>query len=319
MLSRIQPPWPAMSFPIWPPFSRYYDDGDFVAQPRYKADTYAIPYGGQEVWLHWANADQYYIKTSEFFESYEANLLPLGELVAPKLRFRLSAAEQDRDNNKADDKKKRRFVLRQDAPTEIDGEELTCWFEYTVDDRRQDKCNEEAAERIAAAVPMLWRTVLDKKPYDSDRTQLEIQLYRYAAKNTRDFFIHKDLRGFLRRELDFFCKAEVVQLDDLEQLTTEHVQASLAKVKAIRALAHKIIDWLAQIEEFQKRLWLKKKFVLETSWCVTLDRVIDKAPALLEEIAANEPQRKQWVDWFGIDKAQDGLFAGNGGDTSGLL
>jgi len=54
-------------------FERYYDNGDFMSR-RYlvressgKAAPYAIPYDGSEVKLHWANADQYYIKTSEYF------------------------------------------------------------------------------------------------------------------------------------------------------------------------------------------------------------------------------------------------------------
>lgn len=38
-------------------FSRYYDGGDFISQRRYKKDVYAIPYEGEEVKLHWANAD----------------------------------------------------------------------------------------------------------------------------------------------------------------------------------------------------------------------------------------------------------------------
>ena len=38
-------------------FSRYYDNGDFISQRRYKGDTYAIPYAGEEVMLHWANKD----------------------------------------------------------------------------------------------------------------------------------------------------------------------------------------------------------------------------------------------------------------------
>ncbi len=55
-------------------FSRYYDGGDFISQRRYKKDVYAIPYEGEEVKLHWANADQYYIKTGEYFRSYRFTL-----------------------------------------------------------------------------------------------------------------------------------------------------------------------------------------------------------------------------------------------------
>ncbi|MBF2754332.1 MAG: hypothetical protein ISN29_03615 [Gammaproteobacteria bacterium AqS3] len=54
-------------------FSRYYQDGDFISQRRYKGggkEAYAIPYNGEEVLMHWANADQYYIKTTENYSAY---------------------------------------------------------------------------------------------------------------------------------------------------------------------------------------------------------------------------------------------------------
>jgi len=48
-------------------FSRYYQDGDFISKRRYsKRERYAIPYNGEEVYLYWANHDQYYIKTAEY-------------------------------------------------------------------------------------------------------------------------------------------------------------------------------------------------------------------------------------------------------------
>ena len=38
-------------------FSRYYDAGDFMSKRRYsKKEKYAIPYNGEEVYLHWANS-----------------------------------------------------------------------------------------------------------------------------------------------------------------------------------------------------------------------------------------------------------------------
>ncbi|MCP9461919.1 MAG: hypothetical protein NNA24_07740, partial [Nitrospira sp.] len=35
-------------------FRRYYQEGDFISQRRYKEGVYAIPYEGEEVKLHWA-------------------------------------------------------------------------------------------------------------------------------------------------------------------------------------------------------------------------------------------------------------------------
>ena len=52
-------------------FSRYYEDGDFISKKRYSKDNkYSIPYNGEEVYLHWVNKDQYYIKTGENFKDY---------------------------------------------------------------------------------------------------------------------------------------------------------------------------------------------------------------------------------------------------------
>jgi len=50
---------------------RYYQDGDFISKRRYsKRQRYAIPYNGEEVYLYWANNDQYYVKTAEHFHDY---------------------------------------------------------------------------------------------------------------------------------------------------------------------------------------------------------------------------------------------------------
>ncbi len=66
-------------------FERYYDSGDFLSRRYYtretsdKAAPYAIPYQGEEVKLHWANADQYYIKTTEYFSNFSFDLKAAAE------------------------------------------------------------------------------------------------------------------------------------------------------------------------------------------------------------------------------------------------
>lgn len=80
-------------------FSRYYDKGDFISQRRYKGDTYAIPYSGEEVVLHWANKDQYYTKSGEAFSNYGFKLED-----GRSVQFRLVAADTAKDNRKDNDK-----------------------------------------------------------------------------------------------------------------------------------------------------------------------------------------------------------------------
>jgi hypothetical protein len=66
-------------------------------------------------------------------------------------------------------------------------------------------------------------------------------------------------------------------------------------------VGEKIITLLAQIEDFQKRMWLKKKFVVGCEYCITLDRVPEE---LYPEIAANEAQRKVYEDQLAIDQLE---------------
>ncbi len=223
-------------------FSRYYQDGDFISQRRYKGDTYAIPYAGEEVMLHWANKDQYYTKNGENFSNYSFKLDD-GRMV----HFRLAAADTAKDNRKDNDKERRfalvtaKTIIRLDdngdeveenlVPVEeIAGQnggsgskqELVIRFEYAAQPKgtRQEALVAKAVEAVLsdAAVKARWLALGQRAPTEKNpqRTLLEKHLSAYTTKNTADYFIHKDLGGFLRRELDFYIKNEVMHLDDVQ-------------------------------------------------------------------------------------------------------
>lgn len=292
-------------------FRRYYHEGDFISLRRYKEGVYAIPYEGEEVKLYWANHDQYYIKTSEYLRNYTFKL-PSGK----RVHFKLIEADTEKDNNRAANGNERRFILSERQPLSEENGELVIRFEYRPhpDKVKQADLNAAAVDRILNQTTEIddWRRELaslrptEKNP---NRTLLEKHLTDYTARNTFDYFIHKDLGGFLRRELDFYIKNEVMHLDDIENETAPRVEQYLSKIKAIRRIAHKIIDFLAQIENFQKKLWLKKKFVVETQYCITLDRIFaiedEKAREwLLDEIIKNDAQREEWVQLFAVNEIE---------------
>ena len=284
-------------------FSRYYDEGDFISKRRYKDNTYAIPYNGEEVKLHWANADQYYIKTSENFKDYSFRLSD-GRLV----HFTLKDATTEQNNNKTQNNQERRFALFHDTeggtPTveTIDGE-LHIYFTYelTAKTNKQKDLNAQALDTLRTLIPEEWAELLAPVSDADKRALVEKHLADYTAKNTFDYFIHKDLGGFLRRELDFYIKNEVLHIDDLD---TQHIQSQLSQVKAIKGVGEKIIRMLAQLEDFQKKLWLKKKFVVQADYCITLDRV---PHSLYSEICQNDAQREEWVRLFAIDDIKGDL------------
>ena len=309
-------------------FSRYYDQGDFISQRRYKGDTYAIPYAGEEVTLYWANKNQYYTKSGENFANYSFRLED-GRTV----QFRLVAADTAKDNRKDNDKERRFALIEKQTVSRIDdegdeyeeelwpleevegssGKELVIRFEYAPQAKgtKQDALVTKAAERILAdgAVKARWLALGQRAPTEKNpqRTLLEKYLTAYTTKNTADYFIHKDLGGFLRHELDFYIKNEVLHLDDVQNAgAIADIEKNLRMIQCLRAIALELISFLAQLEDFQKKLWLKKKFVVSSDYCITLDRVPE---ALYPEIVANERQWGQWKQLGVWDKASVGTTA----------
>lgn len=278
-------------------FGRYYDGGDFVSQRRYKKDVYAIPYEGEEVKLYWANADQYYIKTAEYFRNYRFAVD--GDKFC---EFTLREATTEQNNNVAQNNMERRFALCKETPIEVIGDTLHIYFTYELYPKatKQKALVEAAFDAIKNAIPAEFISVLAPRPTESDRTRTLLQkhLNDYVARNTFDYFIHKDLRGFLSRELDFYIKNEILVIDDINARTPGEFLKHLTVIKAIKMVGMKLITFLASLENYQKRLWLKKKFVIESNYCMTLDRVPE---SLYAEIAANDAQREEWVRLFAID------------------
>ncbi len=282
-------------------FKRYFDNGDFISMRRYKKDVYAIPYEGEEVKLHWANADQYYIKTSEYFKVYRFKLAN-GKTVA----FELIEASTEQNNNKTQGDKERRFAIYTDKVCEAVGDEFKIYFTYEPADKkiRQSDLLEQAFDAVKTQIPQDFTDLLGLRPTEKDkqRTLLQKHLLDYTARNTFDYFIHKDLGGFLTRELDFYIKNEVLFIDDLNTRDEQEFLKQLSKIKAIKKIGEKIITFLAQLENFQKKLWLKKKMVVECNYCITLDRL---PKDLYPEILNNQAQIQEWIKLFAIDEIKE--------------
>jgi len=280
-------------------FSRYYQGGDFVTLRRWSKDSkYAIPYNGEEVVLHWANKDQYYIKTAEYFNNYAF------EVQGYRIGFTVVSAETPQNNNEAN---KRYFVLAGvDESVQFDEESktLTVFFEYREISSQeesswgnnQEKINETFENKILELVEVETLKNLLKKR-EKEVSLLMKHLLSYTKRNTSDYFIHKDLKGFLTRELDFYIKNEILDIDSLHK--SVEMKPLLAKIKAFREISKAIIEFLAQIEDFQKALWEKKKFVVKTDYCLTLDKVSEE---FYPEILGDQAQIEEWKELYKLEE-----------------
>lgn len=289
-----------------------------------------MPYSGEEVKLHWANHDQYYIKTGENFKDYTFNIEDNFNVT-----FILTDAEIERDNNKSDDKKVKVYVLAE--PSEeyekpvyvLENEdktkaELFIRLSYRkkhgkddtqsksniiiIDNIKQLENDNEISSNIKSKIGNLFK-IRNEQNKDKDiytKSHIGYHLNKFIAKNSFDFFIHKDLKKFLMQELDFYIKNEVIYLQDLygSMDNSSNLVMNVKKASVIQNIGSEIITFLAQLEDFQKALYLKKKFVTETNYCITLDKINEK---YYDEIIANQAQIEEWKKLFAIDEIEGDL------------
>jgi adenine-specific DNA-methyltransferase len=310
-------------------FSRFYEDGDFIPHYRYsKEPKYSIPYNGEEVKLYWANADQYYIKTGILFRDYTFRA---GDKKGDKkVIFRTASAREEINNNKAT---KQRYFVLDEEPVQIDQDNLIIRFQYRelseeemklykdngngqeIEQEeenggrgrgvKQEKINEKIFERLERELREMFSERKEflfaiKNLLGEQRNQQPLLLYhinRFTAKNTRDYFIHKNLKKFLMGQLDYFIKSEVLNYETLSE--EKYLDKHITRAKVVKEVGEKIIDFLAQIEDFQKKLWEKKKFVIQTHYVITLDRIKEWTDEefyreVLKKVLQNNAQLEEW-------------------------
>lgn len=282
-------------------FTRYYDKGDFVSQRRYKKDVYAIPYEGEEVKLHWANADQYYIKTGEYFKNYHFTLSD-----GKQVEFTLKDAETPMNDQKSKRELEHHFKLYEEMPVEKTEDGVLHFnfvYQLMTKTPNQSTLRTQAYNKLLTLIPADYAELTREIDAKKHTTLLLRHLTAYTEKNRQDYFIHKDLGAFLSRELDFYIKNEILVIDDIDTTETKKFLSHLAVVKAVKVVGRSIIALMAQLEDYEKKLWLKKKMVASADYLVTIDRIPEN---LYEEIGKNDKQREEWVKLCAIDKIKLG-------------
>jgi len=291
-------------------FSRYYEAGDFIPRRRYGAsEAYAVPYNGEETLFHWTNKDQHYVKTAEAFRDYTFTVEALGGPY--KVRFVLTAANVPPGNVKGDTRYF--FPLPNEATWDQDSRTFRLPFHYRLptekelerfgkNSKLQEAVLQDALRKTLEAVSnATLRAALSAVVEQKEAQEISLLLKRlrhFTRRNTTDYFVHRNLEAFLRRELEFYLKDQVLHLGDLEG----DLESKRRTLRVIRQIAEEIIAFLAQIEEVEKRLFEKRKFVLRTDYLVPIKEIRRK---LWPEVLANKAQVEAWKSLFAIEPRKD--------------
>ncbi len=97
----------------------------------------------------------------------------------------------------------------------------------------------------------------------------------------------------------------MLNLEEMENAGKDVAEGWFQLMQLIKRIGNDITNFLAQIEDFQKMLWEKKKFITETFYCITVGNISE---AFYPEIAENEQQWEEWKALFNIDADEPNLF-----------
>ena len=90
----------------------------------------------------------------------------------------------------------------------------------------------------------------------------------YKKQNEVDYFIHKNAESFLKEQFDIYTYNWL-----FNDLKTEFDAPTVTRFQNIKKIAHKVIEYIAKFENELKAIWEKPKFVRNSNYVLTLDRL----------------------------------------------
>ena len=115
----------------------------------------------------------------------------------------------------------------------------------------------------------------------------------YKKQNEVDYFIHKDAEAFLKEQFDLFMYQ---QLFGDNNIYNEWRVERIEYIQKIKQLAYKVIEYIARFEDELKAIWNKPKFVRNSNYVLTLDK-LENNVELIKKIIAHPGWEKQVEEW----------------------
>jgi adenine-specific DNA-methyltransferase len=230
----------------------------------------------RDVMLFWKTHMLYYVKTDRLFNSMDM------EVDGEKFFFDVSGMELKRANEKRE--------LTYSFKSFKDGK-ITLIVSYS------EKGRKTKIDEIVKAVKAKGMT------FPSGEEILEKAFRVFEKQSEVDYFINKNARAFLQEQFDLWMYQYVFKGESAFNETR------LQQLQAIKQIAYKIIDFIAQFEDELVHVWNKPKFVLNSNYIITLDKIAGAYPSpsgrgqgegetLLKKLFKHKGMKEQIVEWI---------------------
>jgi len=250
-------------------FKIYFSDSGsiYFSYTPLKSKVYEKVYSNNEdVMLFWKTHMLYYVKTDKLWN----NLIV--DLEEEDFKYKVSFEVSNLQHKKGNEKKEIIYELKN-----IKEKEIT--FNILHSERGKKTKLEDILKEFKK----------EKIHLDEERL---IKLFKiFEKQNEVDYFINKDAESFLKEQFDLWLKN--YKFDD----ESDFSEKRLKQLKVLKEIAYKVIDFVAQFEDELVKIWNKPKFVLNSDYVISLNRIKDVK--IIEKIIANkgfEEQIKEWKD-----------------------
>ncbi|MCX7661103.1 MAG: DNA methyltransferase, partial [Candidatus Omnitrophica bacterium] len=227
----------------------------------------------KDVMLFYKTHMLYYVKTDRLFKNLEVKIDNF------KFFFDVSGLEHKRANEK-------RQII------------------YEFKEKRKDNtlvflvfCSEKG--RATKTEEILKK--LKKENIEITEDTLEKAFKTFEKQSEVDYFINKNAKEFLKEQFDLWFY-QYVFLGE-----TKWQEKRINQLKTLREIAFKIIDFISQFEDELVKIWNKPKFVLNSNYVITLDRIAlkDKSLKLIEKIIKHQNFSEQIKEWQSLSIVED--------------
>lgn len=246
-------------------FHRYFSESGsiyFRYTPLHQNVYEKVYTDDKDVMLFWKTHMLYYVKTDRLFKSMEV------EVDGQKFFFDASTLEHKKANEKRDSvysfKEKRKDTLV-----------------FTV--AYSEKGKKTKTDDILKAL---------RKNGDKISQEILERAFRVFEKQSEvDYFINKDAKAFLEEQFNLWLYQYVFSG------VSEWTETRIKQLQTLQNIAFEIIAFISQFENELVKIWNKPKFVLESNYVITLDRIAEKDIALVEKLLVHKHFKAQIEEW----------------------
>ncbi len=265
-------------------FSRYFTESGsiyFNSTPFHNNIYEKVYTDEKDVILFWKTQMLYYVKTDRIFRSLEV------ESDGFKFYFDVSKLEHKKANEK-------RSLIFDLSKVREDGT-IVFGVQYS---ERGTKTKQDEILKAIKRKGLPASSGARQAGIAITEEQLERAFRVFEKQSEVDFFINKNARSFLQEQFKlwsyqyFWEGAKEWSADRVNQL------------QILKDIAFKIIDFISQFEDELVKIWNKPKFVKNSNYVVTLDRLnnIELVERILTHPNIDE-QIKEWQELGIVDKS----------------